>query len=117
MLWMPEPKCTPARASSSSTTAAWANVPPPPPLLRHKLFVNELTNRVAEHLHVVARPGRLVRSGGHYSLSPITTAATNPGAGDKLSMRHPQQSPGVSSTRRIFAGLPGVSDTSNRSSG
>src|SRR6266550_3990640 len=31
MLWMPEPKCTPACASSSSTTAAWAKLPSPPP--------------------------------------------------------------------------------------
>src|SRR5258706_13395571 len=31
MLWITEPKCTPARASSSSTAASWAKLPPPPP--------------------------------------------------------------------------------------
>src|SRR2546427_91185 len=46
-----------------------------------------------------------------------TTAATKPGAGEKLSMCQPQQSPGVFSTRRILAGSPGASETSKRSSG
>src|SRR6266487_1367647 len=64
---------------------------------------------IASHDAVVEEAGRLPLW--------VTTAATNPGAGEKLSIRQPQRSPGVSSTRRIRAGSAGASDTSKRSSG
>src|SRR6266550_3628495 len=64
----------------------------------------------------IARHDGVVEEAARRPLS-VTTAATNPGAGEKLSIRQPQRSPGVSSTRRICAGSAGASDTSKRSSG
>jgi hypothetical protein len=46
-----------------------------------------------------------------------TTAATNPAAGEKLSMPQPQRSPDVVPTRRIRAGAPGTRETSKSASG
>ena len=40
----------------------------PAGLVRHELLLNELTNRLAEHLHLVVRPRGLVGSRSHYSL-------------------------------------------------
>src|SRR6267378_1779503 len=63
----------------------------------------------AERGGEVAAPARRL-------LLSTTTAATKLGAGEKLSMRQPQSSPGVFSTRRILARSPGANETSKRAS-
>src|SRR5262249_25507171 len=101
------------RSCSGPGLDVWSVLLPPSRLPRRQLLIDEIAHAPAEYPHFVAHPGRLI--GDHRVL--LTSAATYPGAGEKLSTAQPESSPCVSPTRNSRAASCGASVTSKPSSG